>query len=424
MGVMLLGAGAAWPAPAEHPLLAYVNRPDTTYTWAKEDEQRLLLGGMQTRVRMTSQVWQGIPWKHNLFLFRPDKLRDGSTALLLITGGSGDPGTLQTMALVANTLGMPTAALFDIPNQPLFEGRREDALIAYTLQQYLKSGDKTWPLLFPMTKSAVRAMDTIQQISAKEWQAPIQRFVVTGASKRGWTTWLTGAADKRVAGIIPMVYDNLNIPAQMAQQIAFYGRYSEQIRDYTATGLLDLLLSPAGKQVVEMVDPYVLRDRITMPKLIINGSNDPYWTLESASIYFKDLAGDRHLLYVPNAGHGLGDPLRILGSVGAFTAAVAAGQTLPTLSWEYQERAGGVRLVIKPAGTPKSVTVWTTTMPTRDFREAKWVSEVVPAAADGTFAYTLPAPKAGHAALFGEVRDARAGTEYVQSTLPRVIRGQ
>ena len=32
----------------------------------------------------------------------------------------------------------------------------------------------------------------------------VSKFVVAGASKRGWTTWTTGAVDPRVVGIEPV----------------------------------------------------------------------------------------------------------------------------------------------------------------------------------------------------------------------------
>ena len=44
------------------------------------------------------------------------------------------------------------AAVNKVPNQPLYDGRKEDALIAYTFDQFLKTGDREWPLLFPMTE--------------------------------------------------------------------------------------------------------------------------------------------------------------------------------------------------------------------------------------------------------------------------------
>ncbi|MDH7568568.1 MAG: PhoPQ-activated protein PqaA family protein, partial [Armatimonadota bacterium] len=288
-----------------HPLLEYVARPDDAFRWEKAEELTFPGQGTLVRLNMTSQVWQGIPWKHEVSLIRPEKPRSPETALLLITGGNPKTDTLLQLAGVASRAGMPVAVLWNIPNQPLFGNLREDALISHTFVEFLKTKDKTWPLLYPMTKSAVRAMDALQAVAQQQWQSPIKGFVVTGASKRGWTTWFTGAVDPRVVGIAPMVYDNLNLKAQMEQQLAMYGTYSAQITDYTTKGLPQLLSSPEGQELARIVDPYALRHRLTMPKLIVNGSNDPYWTLESANLYFYDVPGDNRILYVPNAGHGL-----------------------------------------------------------------------------------------------------------------------
>src|SRR5690606_36216870 len=128
------------------------------------------------------------------------------------------------------------AVVEQVPFQPIF-GLREDELIAYTFEQYLATGESDWPLLLPMVKTAVRAMDTAQAFAAAEWQVDLDRFTVLGGSKRGWTTWLTGAADPRATTLVPIVIDVLNFESHMPHQEAMWGAPSAQIAPYTRRGL-------------------------------------------------------------------------------------------------------------------------------------------------------------------------------------------
>ena len=129
---------------------------------------------------------------------------------------------------LAKKMKAPVCFLFGIPNQPLFGGKKEDALIAETFVRYLDTKDPSWPLLFPMAKSLVKAMDALQAFAKQEWKVEVKKFVVAGASKRGWTTWLTGVADPRVKAIVPMVIDTLNMQKQLPHQV-------EVLRRATAT---------------------------------------------------------------------------------------------------------------------------------------------------------------------------------------------
>ena len=263
--IVLLPAGCraqqAPPQSASAPAAAiprelddYIARPEPVYKWAKMAAQPatdgaitgdatadLVLGGLTqgTQVQdlqLTSLQWQGSTWTHRLQIVKPTKLLYPDRALLIITFGNGSAEEAMLAKVAANTNGAPAVILYGVPNQPIF-GLKEDALIAHTFVKYLETNDADWPLLFPMTKSAVKAMDAISEFSEKEWGHKIDKFVVSGGSKRGWTTWLTAAVDKRVIGIVPMVYNNLNLGKQMPHQLESWGAYSRSISDYTEQDL-------------------------------------------------------------------------------------------------------------------------------------------------------------------------------------------
>jgi PhoPQ-activated pathogenicity-related protein len=426
--VSLLGAFTvvmmATSQPQQLPLLAYVAQKDDAFSWQKVSSDRSPLGVTFHELRLTSQRWKGMVWRHTLLIAQPPKVAT-DLALLVIAGGEtdsrGDSQSRLLTSAAAIQLQALVAVLYAVPNQPLFDGLVEDDLIAHTFVKFLETGDLQWAALLPMTKSAVKAMDAVQQFAQKELNLTVNGFVVTGASKRGWTTWLTAVADpQRVKGIAPMVYDNLNIPAQMRHQREVFGGYSEQISEYTQRGLTDLADTEKARPLVQLIDPYAYLDRLTMPKLIINGTNDRYWALDAANFYFDDLRGEKYILYVPNSGHGLEDVGRVVRAVMAFFDYLAQRLTFPKLQWTWTPKDGGMTLTVRSDPMPKQVLLWRATAPTKDFRDAKWESQEL-TATDGAFLFTLTPPEKGYAAAFAELVYEGNNRTYSLCTTIRIV---
>ncbi|HEX7008791.1 MAG TPA: PhoPQ-activated protein PqaA family protein [Phycisphaeraceae bacterium] len=392
-----MAAPTAWAGLKE-----YVQQPDDSYHY--ELVNQTPLGPCQAYlVRMTSQTWRQIPWEHWLAIIVPPQVDHPDKAVLAIMGGNNDSDPPQVNSKEAQILGLvaaqarvPTAVLLQVPNQPLFDGLREDALIAYTFDRYLEEGDEDWPLLLPMVKSAVRAMDTVQSVLRQKHQWDVQSFIVTGASKRGWTTWLTASVDPRVQAIAPMVIDMLNLNEQMEHQIRSYGRISEKIHNYTDLGLIERLKTEAGQQLCAIVDPYHYRDLLTMPKLILLGTNDPYWTVDAANLYLTGLRGATYLHYEPNAGHGLG-PGAIPALMG-FIRSMVNEKSLPQLHWQHEPNGAFVVTWDRPQA---EATLWTAKSPNRDFRQATWAAQ--PLEGSSRCQVNVPAPQSGYVAYYVQV---------------------
>ncbi|MCK4323893.1 MAG: phenylacetic acid degradation protein [Armatimonadetes bacterium] len=419
VGIVLLSTAICATAAAQ-PVFDYVNAPDDAYAW--EETGTRTIGGQTklTELQLTSQMWRGIRWTHRLQIITPPNVRYPETAMLIITGGAPGQQEQNYLAVAANMLSAPVVVLGDIPNQPLFDGLTEDNLIAYTFDQYLTTEESDWPLLFPMTKAAVRAMDAVEEYTAEVWDTPVSGFYVTGASKRGWTTWFTAVvAPQRCVGIAPMVYDNLNLSAQMTHQVETWGDYSERISEYTERGLPQRLAMDSGRRLGEIVDPYTYRARATMPKLIISGTNDPYWPLDAANLYFEELPRPRYLLYVPNCGHGLEDTMRVISAHVGFFAACTGQVPLPQLDWRYQD-GRHLELVISSQPAPQRVVQWTATSPTRDFREVLWQQS--PARPHkGQYIARIHYPDQGYRAIFAEAVYDFSGKKLPLCTQVRII---
>ena len=401
-------------------LFDYVERPDAAYRYAILSEEALG-GGTLYNLELTSQVWQGLVWKHRLQVIVPHDPAFSDLALLTI-GADFDNRSYRGLGeITADTTGLICAFLFDVPNQPLFDGKIEDELIAYTLVQCLETGETDWPLLLPMTKSAVRAMDAVQGLLREKGRTAPERFVVSGMSKRGWTTWLSAVVDSRVAGIVPMVYDNLNLFAQMPHQREVWTEYSEQISDYTGYDLPARMRTPEGFRLAQIIDPYTYRERLTLPKLIMNGANDRYWATDALNLYWDGLAGPKHVLYIPNSGHSLNDPQRVWSAALAFVHALAAGKSLPPFSWKFEEKGSDLHVVVPPESFATVGRLWVAASETLDFRACVWKSIPLALTEAGETA-SIPLPQHGCLAVFGEIEIGSGDVPaYSLSTQMRIV---
>ena len=413
------------PAPPTE-LVEYVTKKDDSFAWKLADTKKTDTGTIY-EIDLVSQTWHDITWDHKIQVFVPKNAKPQATMVLWNQGGT--PNLLSGVLglSIAERVKAPVAFLYGVPKQPLFGGKKEDALIAETFVRYLDTKDGSWPLLFPMVKSVVKAMDALQQFAKKEWDYEVKSFVITGASKRGWTTWLTAATgDTRVKAIAPLVIDTLNMPVQMKNQVGAFGKPSEMIKDYVERKLVPIPDTPEAKKLWRMVDPWVYRDKITVPKMIINGSNDPYWPLDALNSYWDDMKGDKWILYVPNAGHDLRErdkggkpellPMRAVNTLSAFCHCMIFDKPMPGLSWVCDEKAGVCRLEVTSAAKTTGMRVWKAESETRDFRKALWVEDT-----GARFPATVRAPEEGFRAFYAETEYDMDGLKFNLCTQLRIL---
>jgi PhoPQ-activated pathogenicity-related protein len=405
----------------------YVAAPDPSFGW-KVLRDLPARGVTATLLEMTSQRWLTAAevdrplWTHWLTVIRPPAAAS-DVALLFITGGSHEraapsrpPDWLADIARDTKTV---TAELRLVPNQPIVfmddpekKPRTEDDLIAYTWDKFLRTGDERWPARLPMTKSAVRAMDAIAAFvkSPEGGGGAVNRFVVSGASKRGWTTWTTAAVDSRVVAIVPAVIDMLNVEPSFVHHWRAYGAWSEAVDDYVRHGIMDWMGTPEFRALMKIEEPFEYRERLTLPKLLVNAVGDEFFLPDSSQFYFDDLRGEKHVRYVPNTSHGL-DKTDATATLQAFYTAIVTGTPRPEYRWSF-EKDGSIRVVSKVR--PARVLLWQATNPkARNFRldviGPAFASTALEPEGPNTWVGRVQAPASGWTAYFVELEFPTGG---------------
>lgn len=417
--LLLISLASLQAAPSETPLDRYVHAPDPTFRY--ELVKTLPGKGFTTYILditsqqyLTKQEVNRPVWKHWLTIVRPEKVTTDIGLLFIEGGDNGDRvAPVDPLApAIATMTGAVVTTLSDVPNQPLIfadetRERSEDAIIAYTWDKFLRTGDPKWPVRLPMTKSAVRAMDTVTGFlrTSGGGKVTVEKYVVCGESKRGWTTWTTAAVDKRVVAIIPEVIDVLNIGPSMRHHHSVYGNFSSELDDYAQAGIMNRVNTVEYRNLMKIEEPFEYRARFTMPKFIINASGDQFFLPDSSQFYFDQLPGEKYLRYVPNADHGVRDHTDAGGSIAAYFGSIVTGTKRPEFTWRFQSDG---ELIVNTKTKPSDVKLWQATNPNaRDFRLATLGpaykgTEVRPSDL-GQYVIRVPKPAKGYTAYFAEL---------------------
>jgi PhoPQ-activated pathogenicity-related protein len=330
---------------------------------------------------------------------------------VLLTGGDGGSEQQRSAEKLAEALGVRAVVLTKVPNQPLYDGKKEDDLLSFSLDQYRRSGDPSWPLLFPMVSSVVKGIDTLQEVLGEK----ALKVVLIGASKRGWTTYLTAAVDPRIAAMVPAVFEMVSMEQQIALMRERYGKDSEKIRPYTALGLTDSLREPRVAQMISWIDPLTFFPRYTMPKLVLLGANDPYWVVDSVRRYWEALPEPKMLRVLPNVGHSVLSETTAGEAIVSFVRTVMNAQQLPPIKWRYSSAANGVAMFTGEAKANISrCALWRAASSIPDFRTATFVPVDCQVVEGGRrFKASIPTEIKENIAVFGDVELSSDGGEKI-----------
>jgi PhoPQ-activated pathogenicity-related protein len=415
----------------------YVREDDGAFKWELVRTDHVP-GITVYNIALTSQRWRSAEeishplWTHYLTIGVPDRIQS-ATPIFVIGGGRRRETPRDTppgeLSLLVRSSGAVVCYLDNIPNQPMTfpgetEGRSEDDFLAHTWNLAIRDNDSRWIGRFPMVKAVVKGMDAAEQFLSRQDLSPAAMsddqplksgfkpdgFFVTGASKRGWTTWLVAAVDKqRCRAIAPLVIDVLNLQDHTPHHFASYGFWAPALDSYTKNGIDKKFGSPELARVIAHEDPAAYLARIgDMPRYIVTATGDEFFPTDSARHYEKLLSGEWHLRSVPNAAHSLSGSPALLDTL-AFYKAVVRKAPRPSMTWDLSPADGADTLNVTTSAKPSRVSLWTCDNPkARDFRLDQtgktWKSTDVAPASGSPLRYSarVERPASGYRAFFIE----------------------
>ncbi|EAS1108073.1 PhoPQ-regulated protein [Salmonella enterica subsp. enterica serovar Infantis] len=395
-------------------------------------EKKQRPGVMLQRFNLNSQTWspQGVVsperWQNGVDIYIPDSARE-KNALVVINNGSNNNGSgtpvaptnfneeeLSRIAIATRTV---VISVSNVPNQVLsYQGVTtplgEDNSVAYSWKLFIGDTHKYQDasLHIPMAAS----VSQVFRLAKKELtQQNINKFIVTGASKRGWAAWLTALSDPDVGAVVPFAMDLLNTQKSLEHMYQSYGKnWPVAFYPYYNQGIDQQVGTDKFARLMRLEDPLTylntdMGDRLKIDKYIINASGDDFYVPDNSHFYYGLLPGSKSLRVVPNSTHN-GILSVAEQSLITFVNRFQEKQKLPEITENVQSRGDGKKeLVVNFSEKPVAILQWTARNPAaRDFRYAcdiKYNSVPVSlATGDNTLSISLTTPDSGWQATYIE----------------------
>lgn len=368
-----------WQMDDESPLDKYVNAPDPNYAWHDTTDRVSFLGGSTGHLlNVTSQQWLDPSrayiqqtgssiWTHQVLAVVPKKLKLKNKAVIYITGGCNENPTVPkatdeeplAMDAVGSDIGAIGVVLYQIPNchmvypsDPSGKAREEDAVIAWAWNMYLQTGDAEWLPRLPMVKAAMAAMRAVEEYTREAGIADIDGWVVAGASKRGWTTWMVGAVNcptcPNVEGIAPIVPIVPNLQVGVHHMWQAFGGFTFAFNDYTDVNITTRIDDDNTTELFKIVDPIYYVDRLArLPKTVLVSSGDEFMMFEWTKNWADIFKGETHLYIADNAEHSMATGIvGLLRTLSNFCNSIFLQGTRPQFNYEMDLENGTITVQV------------------------------------------------------------------------------
>lgn len=317
------------------------------------------IGSTYIEAEVTSLRFEGEVWKHFVAMAIPNTQQtDG--AYIIVDGGNVVNGVPQgvnptdpTYGSVISVLkgfsafaGIVTAFIRQVPPTPIFGTTHENDFVNAVIEGYEFNRDPLWNPFLPMGKALMQGFTAIQEICLQEKSLTVTKYAPVGLSKRGYTCYMAAGFDSRVNAAIPVVVDQINIPETYRRRIEVYGENSMNLPQAALLnhqGYIAGNMKPLGRKVIEASDPYYFREKLTMPLYIILATNDPWFPIDAAKFYIKDL-GDAQLAYQMNIGHDFN--LEYVKASLFWYNNITKGVANPELTWTSTEDSSKITVNI------------------------------------------------------------------------------
>ena len=432
---LLLGAA---PTPAATPELLFssaemrdVPSLGLVFHAATDYEPKTPPGRRLRRVdiEFTSFRWQGEEWRHRGSVLIPESTpaayRSSAVVVSAIRGldqaGVGDPlleraYAEQAAAEQAALMGVPALLISSGNPGPHYGHVREGELMGYSQRRFVETGDPRWIGYAWLAKVIVRGVTALQAVV----EAPVERVVVSGCSKRGGAAWIAAAFDERIVGAFPTCMVGGNAEAVLRLKAERWG-LDYQPPSGAGTAAEDETIAPAfvstrrqlqalehprSVEMMKLVDPYALRERYAVKQILYaRGTNDPLAHVASDRAFVSQMPAGIRVLLVANAGHTPATP-RHLAAWKMWLAHTFAGRDVPSIAvWS---RRNGERLELRARVDTRTrvraARVWSTEDARGAYLQAHWKASELVRTEEG-YAGEIEAPADRYMAYFVEVED-------------------